>query len=154
MGSTPSGIPYDNSELLKNYVHAYHATGSEFFKTVARDIIRWTDEWLSDRQHGGFYASQDADISLDDDGDYFTWTVDEAKAVLMARSVIEESARKAGQAAPQILHFYPKAIADGWDVHVEYVAFWANGKPSSGPGLFADVLIGRNWKVIKVIGGA
>src|SRR5260370_13689353 len=40
------------------------------------------DEWLSDRKHGGFYASQDADISLEDDGDYFTWTVDEAKAVL------------------------------------------------------------------------
>src|SRR6476661_7579981 len=80
-------MSYDNSELLKNYVHAHHATGSEFFKTVARDIIRWTDEWLSDRQHGGFYASQDADISLDDDGDYFTWTVDEAKAVLSEQEV-------------------------------------------------------------------
>src|SRR5271165_183982 len=40
---------YDNSELLKNYVHAYQATGSEFFANVARDIIRWMDEWLSDR---------------------------------------------------------------------------------------------------------
>src|SRR5580700_1476169 len=40
---------YDNSELLKNYVHAYQATGSEFFASVARDIIRWMDEWLSDR---------------------------------------------------------------------------------------------------------
>ena len=73
---------YDNSELLKNYVHAYQATGSEFFANVARDIIRWMDEWLSDRNRGGFYASQDADISMDDDGDYFTWTLDEARAVL------------------------------------------------------------------------
>lgn len=73
---------YDNSELLKNYVHAYQATGSEFFANVARDIIRWMDEWLSDRERGGFYASQDADISMDDDGDYFTWTLDEARAVL------------------------------------------------------------------------
>ena len=73
---------YDNSELLKNYVHAYQATGSEFFANVARDIIRWMDEWLSDRNHGGFYASQDADISMVDDGDYFTWTLDEARAVL------------------------------------------------------------------------
>jgi uncharacterized protein len=73
---------YDNSELLKNYVHAYQATGSEFFADVARDIIRWMDEWLSDRARGGFYASQDADISMDDDGDYFTWTLDEARAVL------------------------------------------------------------------------
>jgi uncharacterized protein YyaL (SSP411 family) len=75
-------MSYDNSELLMNYVHAYQATGSEFFADVARDIIRWIDEWLSDRERGGFYASQDADISLDDDGDYFTWTMDEAKAVL------------------------------------------------------------------------
>jgi uncharacterized protein YyaL (SSP411 family) len=73
---------YDNSELLKNYVHAYQVTGSEFFADVARDIIRWMDEWLSDREHGGFYASQDADYSTDDDGDYFTWTLEEAKAIL------------------------------------------------------------------------
>jgi uncharacterized protein YyaL (SSP411 family) len=73
---------YDNSELLKNYVHGYQATGSEFFADVARDIIRWMDEWLSDRERGGFCASQDADISMDDDGDYFTWTLDEARAVL------------------------------------------------------------------------
>jgi uncharacterized protein len=73
---------YDNSELLKNYVHAYQATGSEFFADVARDIIRWMDEWLSDRERGGFYASQDADINMEDDGDYFTWTLAEARAVL------------------------------------------------------------------------
>jgi uncharacterized protein len=78
---------YDNSELLKNYVHAYQATGSEFFASVARDIIRWMDEWLSDRERGGFYASQDADISMDDDGDYFTWTLDEARAVLTVEEV-------------------------------------------------------------------
>ena len=75
-------MAYDNSDLLKNYVHAYQATRSEFFASVARDIIRWMDEWLSDREHGGFYASQDADISMDDDGDYFTWTLEETQAVL------------------------------------------------------------------------
>jgi hypothetical protein len=75
-------MSYDNSELLKNYVHAYQATDGGLFADVARDIIRWVDDVLSDRKHGGFYASQDADISLDDDGDYFTWTLDEAKAVL------------------------------------------------------------------------
>jgi uncharacterized protein YyaL (SSP411 family) len=73
---------YDNSELLKNYVHAYQATGSEFFASVAQDIVRWMDEWLSDREHGGFYASQDADYSMEDDGDYFTWTLPEAQSVL------------------------------------------------------------------------
>jgi uncharacterized protein YyaL (SSP411 family) len=48
------------------------------------------DEWLSDREHGGFYASQDADYSMDDDGDYFTWTLKEAESVLT-----EEEARVA-----------------------------------------------------------
>ena len=45
------------------------------------------DEWLSDRERGGFYASQDADYSLDDDGDYFTWTRDEATAVLTPEEI-------------------------------------------------------------------
>ena len=77
-------MSYDNSELLKNYVHAYQATGVPFFAAVAKDIIRWIDEWLSDRERGGFYASQDADYSMDDDGDYFTWTLAETRAVLTA----------------------------------------------------------------------
>jgi uncharacterized protein YyaL (SSP411 family) len=75
-------MSYDNSELLKNYVHAWQATGEPLFAEVARDMIRWMDEWLSDREHGGFYGSQDADYSLHDDGDYFTWTLAEARDVL------------------------------------------------------------------------
>jgi uncharacterized protein YyaL (SSP411 family) len=80
-------MSYDNSELLKNYVHAYQATGLEFFAGVACDIVRWMDEWLSDQERGGFYASQDADINMDDDGDYFTWTLQEARAVLSAEEL-------------------------------------------------------------------
>ena len=75
-------MAYDNSELLKNYAHAYETFGEEEYADVAKDIIRWMDEWLSDRELGGFYASQDADDSLDDDGDYFTWTLAEAASVL------------------------------------------------------------------------
>jgi uncharacterized protein YyaL (SSP411 family) len=77
-------MAYDNSELLKNYVHAFQTFGDAEFAAVAKGIVRWIDEWLSDREKGGFYASQDADDSLDDDGDYFTWTLGEAKAVLTA----------------------------------------------------------------------
>ncbi len=73
---------YDNAELLKNYVHAFQTYLDPEFARVARDIIRWMDTWLTDRERGGFYASQDADINLDDDGDYFTWTRAEAAAVL------------------------------------------------------------------------
>ncbi len=73
---------YDNAELLKNYVHAFQSYVGVESARVARDIIRWMDTWLTDRERGGFYASQDADINLDDDGDYFTWTKAEAAAVL------------------------------------------------------------------------
>ena len=75
-------MAYDNSELLKNYAHAWQATGNPFFAGIARDILRWMREWLSDRERGGYYGSQDADIDLHDDGDYFTWTLDEARAAL------------------------------------------------------------------------
>jgi uncharacterized protein YyaL (SSP411 family) len=75
-------MAYDNCELLKNYVHAYQTFVEPENARVALEIIQWMDDWLSDRDRGGFYASQDADFSLDDDGDYFTWTRDEAAAVL------------------------------------------------------------------------
>src|SRR3984885_13344244 len=73
---------YDNAQLLKNYVHAFQSYVGVESARVAKDIIRWMDTWLTDREGGGFYASQDADIDLDDDGDYFTWTRAEAAAVL------------------------------------------------------------------------
>ena len=73
---------YDNAGLLANYVHAFQSFADADAAKVARDIIRWLDEVMTDRERGGFYASQDADLSLDDDGDYFTWTRDEAAAAL------------------------------------------------------------------------
>jgi uncharacterized protein len=73
---------YDNTELLRNYVHGYQSFVREDFLIIAREIVAWLDELMTDRERGGFYGSQDADVGLDDDGDYFTWTLDEARAVL------------------------------------------------------------------------
>jgi uncharacterized protein YyaL (SSP411 family) len=75
---------YDNAGLLGNYAHALQCFASAEFARVVKDMLRWMDGTLSDRELGGFYASQDADINLDDDGDYFTWTHEEAAAVLSA----------------------------------------------------------------------
>jgi uncharacterized protein YyaL (SSP411 family) len=74
-------MAYDNSELLKSYLDAYSLWGTEEYADVARGIVHWVREVASDPQ-GGYAASQDADVGLDDDGDYFTWTRDEAAAVL------------------------------------------------------------------------
>ncbi len=73
---------YDNTELLRCYVHAYQSFVEPEFADTAQEIIAWMDATMTDRALGGFYASQDADINLDDDGDYFTWTREEARAVL------------------------------------------------------------------------
>jgi uncharacterized protein YyaL (SSP411 family) len=73
---------YDNTELLRNYVHGYQTFVRGDFLETAQEIVAWLDFTMTDREHGGFYASQDADVGLDDDGDYFTWTRDEARAVL------------------------------------------------------------------------
>src|SRR5438445_11895461 len=92
-------MSYDNSELLKKYLHASLFSWNNddestrkpdanwypkfsVFGELAEGIIRWVNEVLSDQENGGFYASQDADYSLDDDGDYFTWTLGEVRAVL------------------------------------------------------------------------
>ncbi|HEX9830004.1 MAG TPA: thioredoxin domain-containing protein [Bacteroidota bacterium] len=73
---------YDNAPLLKNYTHAYQATGDKFYKDIALDIVRYVNDTLSDRNRGGFYASQDADVSFGDDGSFFTWTLADAAHVL------------------------------------------------------------------------
>ena len=74
-------MSYDNSELLKAYLDAHAAFGTEEYAEVSRGIVRWVREVASDPD-AGYAASQDADVGLEDDGDYFTWTRDEAAAVL------------------------------------------------------------------------
>jgi uncharacterized protein len=75
-------MAYDNSELLKAYCSAYAAFGTPLFRDVASGIVDWVLEVLSDRDHLTFFSSQDADTTFGDDGDYWTWTPDEARAVL------------------------------------------------------------------------
>ena len=87
-------MSYDNSELLRNYLHAFQVSSANpaayfsdaemarLFRETTEGIITWVFDTLSDRQRGGFYSSQDADISLDDDGDYFTWTLQELRDAL------------------------------------------------------------------------
>ena len=75
-------MSYDNSELLKNFLHGFQVAREPLFREIAEGIVDWTNAVLSDQSRGGFYASQDADQTLDDDGDYFTWTQDEVRAAL------------------------------------------------------------------------
>ena len=83
---------YDNTELLRNYLHGFQSLGSEDFRRTAKEIVGWLDTTMTDRERGGFYASQDADINLDDDGDYFTWTLAEARVALHTAEFSEDDA--------------------------------------------------------------
>ncbi|MFZ0959939.1 MAG: thioredoxin domain-containing protein [Terriglobia bacterium] len=74
-------MSYDNAGLLGNYLRVYQITGNKFFREIALGILSFLENVLS-HPEAGFYSSQDADINLDDDGDYFTWTLDELNAVL------------------------------------------------------------------------
>ena len=75
-------MSYDNSELLKAYCAGFAAFGTPRWREVASGIVDWVFAVLADTTNGAFAASQDADVGPDDDGDYWTWTVEEARAAL------------------------------------------------------------------------
>lgn len=74
-------MSYDNSELLRAYVEGWAAFGDPLHRATAQGIVRWVREVMA-IEGGGYAASQDADVGLDDDGDYFTWTRAEAAAAI------------------------------------------------------------------------
>src|SRR5438093_663561 len=78
-------MSYDNSELLRAYLSAFQALGTDLYREVATGIVDWVLEVMADNARGAFATSQDADLTFGDDGDYWTWTVDETKAALTAR---------------------------------------------------------------------
>jgi len=71
----------DNAWLLRNYVQAFALFGDPLYRETALGIIDFVTAELTDEK-GGFYASQDADVTPDDEGGYFTWTEDEFRTVL------------------------------------------------------------------------
>jgi hypothetical protein len=71
----------DNAWLLRNYIDAYFLFGDNYFKEVAEGIIHFLRDVLSNPE-GGFYASQDADVTPDDEGGYFTWKDEDFRRVL------------------------------------------------------------------------
>ncbi len=71
----------DNAWLLRNYIDAYCTFNDELFKEVAKGIVDFLRRELS-HEDGGFYASQDADVSPDDEGGYFLWRNEDFKNCL------------------------------------------------------------------------
>jgi uncharacterized protein YyaL (SSP411 family) len=63
----------DNARLLMIYSDALSLFGDDLYRITLRGICRFLTEALADPD-GGFFASQDADVTPDDEGGYFTWT--------------------------------------------------------------------------------
>src|SRR5215203_3268555 len=77
---------YDNSQLIKIYLHLFQITRDDFFRRVAVDTLEYAKREMLDPA-GGFYSSQDAD-SEGEEGKFFVWTPAEIVEV-----VGEEDAR-------------------------------------------------------------
>lgn len=71
----------DNAWLLRNYSSAYALFKDESYRKTAEGIAGFMMDVLSDPE-GGFYASQDADVNAQDEGGYFTWSINELKTAL------------------------------------------------------------------------
>ncbi|HYX81848.1 MAG TPA: thioredoxin domain-containing protein, partial [Gemmatimonadales bacterium] len=78
-------MSYDNSELLRAYLSAYATWKVPLYKDVATGIVDWVLEVMVDQENAAFATSQDADVAFGDDGDYWTWTKEEATRALSAR---------------------------------------------------------------------
>jgi uncharacterized protein len=148
---------YDNAELLKNYVHAFQSYVDPESARVARDIIRWMDSSLTDRERGGFYASQDADIDLDDDGDYFTWTRAEAAAVLSAEEMeiaaayydIGDLGDMHHNPAKNVLHV-KRPLAAGAEALLAAAKERLLAAREKRPTPFIDTTVYTNWNALAV----
>ena len=71
----------DQAGLLATFARAAALTGQPRYAAVARRIIAYVECNLA-LDGGGYAASEDADVGAYDDGSHYTWTLEEARAVL------------------------------------------------------------------------
>jgi uncharacterized protein len=76
---------YDNALLTMAYLEGYQAAGREDFAQIAREILRYVERDMT-APEGAFYSATDADSlgpgGKREEGRFFTWTLDEIRAVL------------------------------------------------------------------------
>lgn len=109
----------ENASLLEAYLQAYLATEDAFFRHTAEALLDGALRTLADPE-GGFYASRDADVGPEDDGQYYTWSLEEAKAALTSdewpalQRLYDITAQGEGPGGTNVLHLAapPDRIAE------------------------------------------
>ena len=77
---------YDNAELLQLYSLAYQVIPKDLYKRTAKGIVEYYKKEATDPE-GGFYASQDADVGLLDEGGYYTFSLREMENLLSSEEL-------------------------------------------------------------------
>ncbi|MGH7467101.1 MAG: thioredoxin domain-containing protein [Longimicrobiales bacterium] len=111
-------MAYDNGPLLEVCARAAVAYDNETLAQAAHGVVGYYfDVAGAVLERGGFPASQDADYSAHDDGDYWTWTIDELRTVLHAEERVNTAVVRYGLEDPaSAMHIDPAR-------HVLYQAF-------------------------------
>jgi uncharacterized protein YyaL (SSP411 family) len=71
---------YDNAQLAKVYLQAYHLTKDPLYRRVAEEIFAFVSREMTSTD-GGFYSALDAEVDAVE-GKYYVWTKAEIQQVL------------------------------------------------------------------------
>jgi len=116
---------YDNAELLRLYSLAYQVFRDDLYRYIAEGILEYYKRYGADPE-GGFYASQDADIGLLDEGGYYTFTEQEIESILdseelkIARLHFGTKSTHSGKMV-LYMNLRPEQVAKALNISEEYV---------------------------------
>ncbi|PWW05456.1 hypothetical protein DFQ01_10414 [Paenibacillus cellulosilyticus] len=74
----------DNAQIAIAYTEAYQSTGTQLYRTIAEQILKYVERDMTDAS-GAFYSAEDAD-SEGVEGKFYVWTPQEVEAVLGAEA--------------------------------------------------------------------